>query len=408
MIEELCTDRRGTPVVPKIVASTATIRRYSTQVKVLYARRDAGLFPPHGLTASSNFFAQYARDGDGWAPGRRYVGVHAPALGSVQTAQVRTFASLLQAGETLPDADARDPWFTLMAFFNSLRELANSLTLLQSDIPDYLGVLQMRGGVPHRRYVNQVKELTSRLTDDEVPAAIEELERPVSSGRAIDVCLASSIIEVGVDIDRLSLITLVGQPKSTAQYIQVTGRIGRQTDRPGLVVMIYSSTKPRDRSHFERFRSYHEKLYAAVEPTSLTPFAPPVLERALHAVLVGYIRQLTARGTRPWPRPAAVTEAAGLARARVAEVDPAEAAALEAWVDQRVQEWDRYQSTVWDVWRWSDDEPDDPRIRGAGEWAPEAARICSWPTLRSMRNVDATCQIAITSRYAQEEAERGV
>ena len=127
---------------------------------------------------------------------------------------------------------------------------------------------------------------------------MEELEVPTSgSRRAVDICLASSIVEVGIDIDRLSLMAVVGQPKTTSQYIQVTGRIGRKWwERPGLVATIYSASKPRDRSHFEKFRTYHERLYAQVEPTSVTPFSPPVLDRALHAVLVAYVRQLGAEG----------------------------------------------------------------------------------------------------------------
>ena len=145
-----------------------------------------------------------------------------------------------------------------------------------------------------------------------------------------------------------------------------------------------------------------------MEPTSLTPFAPPVLDRALHAVLVGYVRQLTARGTPPWPKPTKVNEAAEIARERVIAVDPDEAAALEKWLTQRLSEWDRYQASVWDVWRWADGQPDDPLIRGAGEWAPESARVRSWPTLRSMRNVDANCRLKITSKYAAEEAESAV
>src|SRR5436305_3678232 len=160
-----------------------------------------------------------------------------------------------------------------------------------------------------RKFWN-ILELTGRLQNDEVPEAISKLEveyeRDEQSNRPVDVCLASNIIEVGIDIDRLSLMTVVGQPKTTSQYIQVTGRIGRRWfERPGLVVTLYGASKPRDRSHFEKFRSYHERLYAQVEPTSVTPFSPPALDRALHAVITAYARQAGPRelADSPFPYP---------------------------------------------------------------------------------------------------------
>lgn len=408
LIEELCIDRRlSAPKLPKIVASTATIRRYAAQINALYARDRVSLFPPQGLEAGDSFFARYAVDSNGKAlPGRRFVGIHAPGLGSVQTAQVRTFAALLQAPAELKPGE-RDPWITLVGFFNSLRELGTSLTLLQSDIPDYLLTLRNRYDISSdaRRYVNRVMELTSRLRDDEVPAAIEELQQPESSGRAIDVCLASSILEVGIDIERLSLMALLGQPKSTSQYIQVTGRIGRRWwDRPGLVAVIYSASKPRDRSHYERFRSYHERLYANVEPTSVTPFASPVLARALHAVLVAYVRQFGDEKARPWPMPKLAEAAAELLRARVNAVDASEVAALEKALERRLGEWASLPRTVWQKWSWSGDEDEPiPVIRPAGEWAPEVPFKLSWPTPNSMRNVDAECRAFVTPAYAMEE-----
>ena len=338
IIEELCTDRRTSPPAkPKIISSTATIRSYAEQVHGLYARDRTCLFPPPGLDADDSFFARIARGSDGSPErGRIYVGVHAPGLGSLQTVQVRTFAALLQAPQPLPLPE-RDPWWTLLLFFNSLRELGTTLTLFQSDIPDLLkGAMKQRLGLSYQdvRAIRKMLELTGRLPGDEVPKAITALEVPTDSqqGHAVDVCLASNIIEVGVDIDRLSLMAVVGQPKTTSQYIQVTGRVGRKRDRPGLVVTIYAASKPRDRSHFEKFRSYHERLYAQVEPTSVTPFSRPALDRAVHAVVASYVRQLgdSDQAESPYPFPEALIAAASeILEQRASSVDPEELAALQ-------------------------------------------------------------------------------
>ncbi len=407
LIAELCTDRRdGRNCEPKIVTSTATIRRSEQQILGLYGRTKSVLFPPRGLDADDSFFARYARDLDGGLkPGRLYAGIHGPGLGSLQTAQVRTFAALLQAAATF-DRDDQDPWWTLAVFFNSLRELGTSLSLLQSDIPDYLNVLRIRLGLRTEdiRRLWNVRELTGRLRNDEIPKAMEELEVPTTgSRRAVDICLASSIVEVGIDIDRLSLMAVVGQPKTTSQYIQVTGRIGRKWwERPGLVATIYSASKPRDRSHFEKFRSYHERLYAQVEPTSVTPFSPPVLDRALHAVLVAYVRQLGVEGAAPRPVPDdLITAAQNLFEARVRVVDPAEVDNLEDVFQARYSEWRRWRRIEWS--RASDGEI--PLMRRAGSYAtPDAARL-SWSVPESLRNVDAECKAEITTSYLREDED---
>ena len=131
-------------------------------------------------------------------------------------------------------------------------------------------------------------ELTGRLESNDVPLALDELSRRVGK-KPVDVCLASNIIEVGVDVDRLSIMGVIGQPKGTAQYIQATGRIGRRI--PGAVLTLYNQSKARDRSHYEHFQAYHSKLYAGVEPASVTPFTVPILERALHAVFCAWVLQ---------------------------------------------------------------------------------------------------------------------
>lgn len=412
VIDDLCTDFRAEPIArPKIVSSTATIRRYEDQARSLFARTRTALFPPRGTEISDSYFAQYARDEDGnLLPGRLHVGVHGSGLGSMQTAQVRTFSSLLQGARNLPDVGERDPWWSLLVFFNSLRELGTSLSLLQSDIPDYLKTMKRRTGIEwgEVRRLNETLELTGRLRSNEVPEAIRALEvTTTDDGHPVDVCLASNIIEVGVDIDRLSLLTVVGQPKTTAQYIQVAGRVGRRWwERPGLVVTIYGASKPRDRSHFEKFRSYHERLYAQVEPTSVTPFSPPVLDRAAHAVLISYVRQ---RGkladiASPYPMPdELLVDARRLLEERLEIVDPDEQEQFDRVISRRLSEWDQWQRTSWEQ------RPDEDSflIRQYGSYVADRFRKTTWQVPTSLRNVDAECEAVITSQYAVEAAEAG-
>lgn len=284
-------------------------------------------------------------------------------------------------------------------FFNSLRELGSSVSLLQSDIPDYIYTMRKRRGGSEQRFINRMKELTSRLRQEEIPLAIADLEKSSDSGSAVDVCLASNIIEVGVDIPRLSLLTLLGQPKSTSQYIQITGRVGRSWQtRPGLVVVIYSPLRARDRSHFEKFQSYHQRLYAEVEPVSVTPFSDPVLNRAAHAAAIVHIRQTSPSGDGPWPLPSLkYDDAASLLLERAGVVDPAAVADVERWLKQRKSQWQGWEP---DVWESGSEAEDGPLLYRAGEWVPDEVRQISWSTPMSMRDVDAECQYEITNRYA--------
>ena len=408
VIEDFCTDYRGEVAArPKIICSTATIRRFREQAKALFARERTELFPPPGLSATDSFFSTYARDEDGaLAPGRIFVGVYAPALGSIQTAEVRTFTTLLQSPKAMPP-NQRDPWWTVLAFFNSLREIGTAATLFQSDIPDRLKILRRRFGIGFReiRRLYEVLELTSRLRSSEVPKAIEALEiiggnQPKPGNYPVDACLASNIIEVGVDIDRLSLLTIVGQPKSTSQYIQVAGRVGRRWyERPGLVVTVLGPNNPRDRSHYERFRSYHERLYAQVEPTSVTPYSRPVLDRALHAVMAAYVRQSgdANMAARPLPVPVEkLKRLRDMLEARVTLIDRNEAQALLAKFDQRMNEWKTMMRTEWDTRSAAGDVG---LLTAAGSYVPSDDKKYTWLTPMSMRNVDAECRAEITRAY---------
>ena len=407
VIEDLCTDHRGPMALrPKIIASTATIRRYVQQVRDLYGRPQVALFPPHGLEEGRSFFAEPAQTADGSpARGRLYLGVMSPSLGSTQTVQVRVAAATLQGAMSIEELD-RDGYWTNLNFLNSLRELGNTVSLLQSDIPDYLTGMRKRDGIDKAnvRWARVTMELTSRRRSDEIPKAIEQLQQKYGLEEdCVDVCLASNIIEVGVDIERLALMTVVGQPKTTAQYIQVSGRVGRRWwENPGLVITIYGAAKPRDRSHYEQFHSYHQRLYAQVEPTSLTPFALPVLLRGLHGAAVAHIRQTSDFAIGPNPFPAALFDrATGLIRARAAGADPAELATVDKVISLRGNQWRHGERTQWSANSFGGGDPLQGLMRSAGSSPEPGAKVpIIWDTPTSMRSVDAECQLRITDAYA--------
>ena len=408
IINELCTDRSsGNIVPPKIIASTATARHYGEQVKSLFGRDRVAVFPPYGFEEGHSFFAEPAMSLDGAPePGRRYLGVMSSTGQSMQSLQTRVAAVTLRAIDDVAPAD-RDGYWTNLNFFNSLRELGNTVSLLQFNVPDYLKRMDRRDG-NHSRSIRHRMELTSRIRSDKIPHAIFDLERKyrpdvgIDGQDAIDICLASSIIEVGVDVDRLALMTIVGQPKTTAQYIQISGRVGRRPGvSPGLVITLLSAFKPRERSHYERFVTFHERLYSQIEPTSVTPFALPVLHRALHASIISYIRQTASESQVPFPIPAArYKEALGLilTRARIADPDVEEDIRMVA--ERRFDEWNEWKPTNWE----GKAERVGYLLRRAGSDS-EDEQPYGWNTPMSMRNVDAECQLKISAfHYPLNEA----
>jgi len=295
VFEKLCTvSANGVSVKPKIISSTATIRGAKDQVKAVFARDSLSLFPSPGWTMGDSFFGTYARDENNrLRSGRLYLGIHANEF-NILTAENRVFASALFRSFFI-ESEKRDPWWTLLVFFNSIRELGGARTLFDSDIRDRMKFLFSREGQgQERRYIGNPEELTGRIDNAAIVSMMDRLSKKYneSARTIVDVCLASNIIEVGVDIDRLSLMGVVGQPKTTAQYIQVTGRVGRRwAESPGLVLMLYNPAKSRDRSHYEHFHSYHKRLYEQVEPTSATPFSGSAITRALPGILISWVRQ---------------------------------------------------------------------------------------------------------------------
>ena len=123
-----------------------------------------------------------------------------------------------------------------------------------------------------------------------IPEKLNQLELPYTAKNHMDTAVATNMIAVGMDVDRLGLMVVSGQPKQNSEYIQATSRIGRA--HPGLVVTLYNAYRPRDLSHYENFTGYHAQLYRFVEGTTATPFSARARDRVLHALVISAIRLL--------------------------------------------------------------------------------------------------------------------
>lgn len=255
----------------------------------LYGRQVA-LYPPPGLDDDATFFSRPVES----ALGRLYIGLM-PQSVSQASALVAAAAPMVELPAVVTNsaqATPRDAYWTLVLYHNSLRELGRSGTLIVDDVNGRLETRSERLQIPLRPVrASRVLELTSRRGPEELPNDLRELGISVDkSGEAIDVVLSSNMLSVGIDIPRLALMLMVGQPKTTAEYIQATSRVGRGENK-GIVVTLFRSNRARDRSHFETFRSYHEALYRSVEPTSVTPWSLSSRDRSLAGALVALLRQ---------------------------------------------------------------------------------------------------------------------
>ncbi len=417
VIERLC---RRDGHVTKIIASTATIRHSTQQCIALYDRQSFE-FPPQGLTAGDSYFAFENRN----VPGRLYVGVLGTGLKSHATAQVRVTSSLLQSvmpppiakdGEEeepkLPEDEfiaEADPYGTLVWYFNSLRELGHATTMCTGDIPEFLKGLSHRGNVPwdYRRRIREFVELTSRRSADEIPAILSQLERPwrpkPKGAYPVDILLATNMISVGVDVPRLGLMVVTGQPKNTSEYIQATSRVGRRY--PGLVVTVYNQTKSRDRSHYEQFIAYHQAYYRYVEATSVTPFSPPARDRALRGLVMALARQVTgvlAAGQISESIDEIRNELQNL-RHRVERIDNGEADDFELEFENALIDWQNRGPE--EFGRMAGNPNTRTLAFPYGRTPDPVFEDGAWPVLTSMRNVDATAEARVVNFYPDEADE---
>lgn len=412
LVAELCSCANGgVKRCPKIVASTATISRAKAQCHALYACGTDNVFqfPPPGLTYRDSFFAHE----DAAVVGRRYVGLMTHASSSIASS-VRLFAVLMHAVFKLKvDSEKeRDPYWTIVSYYNTLRDLGMDLTAANSLVPNLLYILNRRTStrdgegkiIPEaRRYLRKILELTSRIPSESIAERLHDLELAHSGGeqtyaeRPVDICFATNMISVGLDVSRLGVMTVMGQPKTTSEYIQATSRVGRSSTGPGIVFCVYRPERPRDKSIYENFYSYHAKLYSRVEPTSVTPFSPTVRERSLHAIVIAFYRLLSSQGLTAPTFPddgTLMREICSVIEERVKRVDPSQVESTRRILRHVLNCW-----RDWNPAEWSYFGIGDPGgtplmyVRGVEPSVAWGGR--GFATMTSMRSVDAPCEIDI-------------
>ncbi|MVW88855.1 helicase-related protein [Pseudomonas sp. PB101] len=371
----------------KVIGSTATIRRASEQVLALFDR-EAFQFPPPAIDHDDSGFA--VRDRRPKAVGRRYLGITTAGRSAKFTLQAVAGSLLQTASAAFSDDVRRDAYWTLVGYFNSIRELGGALVLMQDDVTDSIA-LYANARSEEKRSLRNVEELTSRRTQEEIREMLDVLDIKVGLPGAVDAVLATNMVSVGVDISRLGLMLVNGQPKTIAEYIQSTSRVGRG-EVSGLVVSVLNNAKARDRSHYETFCSWHRTLYRDVEATSVTPFASRARDRALHAALVAAVRHLVVDMLdSPRMDDDAEDEAMDLIDLiveRAKRVDPEETAVREE-LERRLDTWRTRSPAVY----WSDYKGGGSLLQSAERAAARRAANretgAAWPTLNSMRTVEA-------------------
>lgn len=403
LISSLCErEENGTKIQPKIVASTATVSRAKEQCSQLYACGEKNVlqFPPSGIDYDDSFFSYEDKE----SRGRRYVGIFVPTLNAAST-NIRLYADLLWEPATwkgIPDSWI-DPYWTTIGYYGTTRELGQAVTWMGGDIPERLWEHKRRAeraGDSTVRYINVAKELTGRKDADEVRKGLDSLSVSYPSRDAVDLCFATNMISVGLDVGRLGLMVVNGQPKTTAEYIQATSRVGRGKAK-GIVFVVYSTTKPRDRSHYENFAMYHKSFYQDVEPSSVTAFCRQVRDRALFGTLIGIYRSVD-QDNQAFLRPdeEAFSTAEKEIIDRVEKVDPPEVEGTKRDIHEISKRWKSSDYDRWSELKPEGLDPQTPLMHPTGAKTSEDWSGGTFEVPTSMRNVDAQCKVRIIGSYS--------
>ncbi len=400
-IDKLCESADG--VRPKVIASTATIRNAGRQVINLFDR-EVIQFPPPYIDSRDSFFARELSGAAGVTKSRRYVGMFG-ANKTTQGIMIKSAGVMLQGAKELDAAPAvKDPYWTTVGYFCSLRDLGGAIVRVQDDVRS---LIQALGSLPSSKGARNPAsplELTSRVDEQGLVSTRSQLGNSLDAGTAVDSVLCSNMISVGLDIPRLSLMFMLGQPKTTAEYIQASSRVGRKY--PGLVFMLYSPNRSRDRSFYEHFQRYHGSFYAEVEATSVTPFASRARERALHAAFVIIARHTVRALAGPKgagafdPSMPEVQAIRAYLLDRFTRQDPSEAEDIERHLDSIIDRWAgkvaEYTAGLW--YSGNADAAGNLLVSFEAQTALLTEPTNEFPTMNQMRNVDAMCGISVLSR----------
>jgi hypothetical protein len=393
MIDYLCTRE---DMIPRIVCSTATIKKADDQVRILF-NRDTCIFPPSGIDITDNYFSVEIPFNE--SPGRCYLGLMSAGI-TRMSAQVKMFSNLLFNNVQTPE-NSRDTYYTLVCYFNTIKELGQAASLFDADIKEKIQTLQSRFRIIFEGKDRPMwrKELTGRAFTKELPKTLKQLEEErYPSNKAIPAVLTTNMFSVGVDISRLNLMAMIGQPKSTAEYIQSTSRVGRVD--PGLIVTMLDGFCVRDRSHFENFKAYHESFYRFVEPAGSTPYSEPARRRALHTIIIMAARLLGGLDDNKDADkftveliPASLTEHL---KHRIANNDRPELEGTIAEWNLLIDDWKRRTGTKlifrepYNLYRKHEISIFPVLMRSFSDKENDG-NIDSWPVLTSMRSVDVPC-----------------
>lgn len=408
----------GKMIRPKIIASTATISLAKEQCRDIFdvSNEKVKIFPQPCLSSGESFFSRVDEEKNG----RCYVGVYGPAASSTSTTAIRLLAILDHCKYTIDfenNSEQKDAYWTNVCYFNSLRELGQADTWVNADITEHIKTICARSNLEKTFSMPNALELTSRIGDENLKSLFDKLQISCIGSEpnyAIDICLATNMISVGIDVQRLGLMTVFGQPKTTSEYIQATSRVGRKPDdRPGLVFVLFNPGKPRDKSVFEDFQLFHSKLYSFVEPTSVSVFSPQLRKRVLPAVLLGTIDSLWCNDY--FGNPKTLLEEGKFSivekmlLARVSSVDPEELSDTESQLKDIEDNISRNSISRF-VFPPGTEINEKllvanglPALYNDGIFPPQNCKQNSYSAPTSMRSVDRECQPYVPDRFQKED-----